>query len=297
MAGTWCISRATSLARGTEHGRHDPGAGHGQRRSSAGARRHGDGTPRRTFRASRDTVTSEQRRLRRCHACSPGTYKATCSSRADFRRVEQRSWRLAPRTGCLPLDVTFRIPEQVRGNDSASWGRRPTCCRMRRRRSHDELSTDAASVQLPTSRDLSARRCCSRPAVHQTGPAGGVSDRPDRSRARSVHDQRRCRWRTTCAVCRHDLYVEDAIQGPSVASSGRIRRSDGRSTGGVVNVVTKSGRQRLQRLAARHAAERQAAGAHAVRPGPQHRQGRPLTRTRGWTETVPTHRCTYWGPA
>ena len=57
-----------------------------------------------------------------------------------------------------------------------------------------------------------------------------------------------------------DLYIEDAVQETTVATAG-ISAEFGRFTGGVVNVITKSGGNSVQRVVSRHAQQRQLAHA------------------------------------
>jgi outer membrane receptor for ferrienterochelin and colicin len=92
---------------------------------------------------------------------------------------------------------------------------------------------------LPTVRDLNAVLLLS-PAVHPTGPAGAFSIAGSPSfenlfMVNGVTVNENLRGQAS-----DNLYIEDAIQETTVASGG-ISAEYGRFTGGVVNVITKSG--------------------------------------------------------
>jgi len=161
----------------------------------------------------------------------PGTYKAIFQL-SGFQRVE-RDAVLAP-TQVLPIDITFS-PEQVEETVNVVG----TTANMLSRTAQVATSFPQTLIStLPTNRDLSSSLLLA-PAVHQTGPNGAYSIAGSFSfenqfmiNGVSVGDNLRGQP--------YDLYVEDAIQETSVASSG-ISAEYGRFTGGVVNVVTKSG--------------------------------------------------------
>ena len=91
---------------------------------------------------------------------------------------------------------------------------------------------------LPTSRDLNATLLLS-PAVHPTGPAGNFSI----NGAVSFENLFLLNGVTLNENLRGtapDLFIEDAIQETAVATAG-ISAEFGRFTGGVVNIITKSG--------------------------------------------------------
>ncbi|MGE3956849.1 MAG: TonB-dependent receptor [Vicinamibacterales bacterium] len=91
---------------------------------------------------------------------------------------------------------------------------------------------------LPTNRDINAYLLLA-PAVHPTGPNGGYSIAGSASfenlfLVNGVTVNENLRGQA------NDLYIEDAIQETTVATAG-ISAEYGRFSGGVVNVVTKSG--------------------------------------------------------
>lgn len=91
---------------------------------------------------------------------------------------------------------------------------------------------------LPTNRDLNAYLLLA-PAVHPTGPNGGYSI----AGAASYESLFLVNGVTVNENLRgqaNDLYIEDAIQETTVATAG-VSAEYGRFSGGVVNVVTKSG--------------------------------------------------------
>ena len=161
----------------------------------------------------------------------PGTYKAIFQL-SGFQRVEREAV-LAP-TQVLPIDITFS-PEQVEETVNVVG----TTANMLSRTAQVATSFPQTLISaLPTNRDLSSSLLLA-PAVHQTGPNGAYSiggsfsfENQFMINGVSVVDNLRGQP--------YDLYVEDAIQETSVASSG-ISAEYGRFTGGVVNVVTKSG--------------------------------------------------------
>ncbi|MQA30518.1 MAG: hypothetical protein GEU82_11905 [Luteitalea sp.] len=91
---------------------------------------------------------------------------------------------------------------------------------------------------LPTNRDINASLLLA-PSVHPTGPGGGYSIGGSMSfenlfmvNGVAVTDNVRGQA--------YDLYIEDAIQQTTIATAG-ISAEYGRFSGGVVNVITKSG--------------------------------------------------------
>ena len=91
---------------------------------------------------------------------------------------------------------------------------------------------------LPTNRDINASILLA-PSVHPTGPSGGYSIAGSMSfqnlfMINGVTVNENLRGQP------NNLYVEDAIQETTVASAG-VSAEFGRFTGGVVNVITKSG--------------------------------------------------------
>jgi carboxypeptidase family protein/TonB-dependent receptor-like protein len=161
----------------------------------------------------------------------PGAYHVTFEL-AGFQSV-QRDVYLAP-TEVLPMDVSFNLAAieetiQVVGTSASILSRTA------------QVTTSFPQpliATLPTNRDLSSSLLLA-PSVHQTGAGGGYSI------AGSVSFENLFMINGVSVVDNlrgqpYDLYVEDAIQETSVATSG-VSAEYGRFTGGVVNVVTKSG--------------------------------------------------------
>ena len=91
---------------------------------------------------------------------------------------------------------------------------------------------------LPTTRDINATLLLA-PAIHPTGPSGNYSI----SGSMSFDNLFLVNGVTVNETLRgqaQNLYIEDAIQETTVASAG-ISAEYGRFSGGVVNVITKSG--------------------------------------------------------
>ena len=84
-----------------------------------------------------------------------------------------------------------------------------------------------------------------------------------------------------------NLYIEDSIE-ETKTFTGNISAEYGRFSGGVVNMITKSGGNTLQRLVPHHLRERQLALAHALRGD----AGRGPARH----QVVPTYEVTFGGP-
>src|SRR5262249_42604916 len=92
--------------------------------------------------------------------------------------------------------------------------------------------------QLPTNRSIDSTLLMA-PAVHPTGPGGaysigGATSFESLFLVNGVTVNENLRGQAI------DLYIEDAIQETTVATSG-ISAEFGRFSGGVVNIVTKSG--------------------------------------------------------
>jgi hypothetical protein len=165
----------------------------------------------------------------------PGAYTVTFEL-SGFQRV-QRTVTLAP-TQTLPLDIAMgpaAISETVDvvGRTAAV----PTGTVQVATNFRQELIE-----ALPTTRDINASVLMA-PGVHPTGPggaysiAGGVSfENLFMVNGVSVNENLRGQP--------FDLYIEDAIQETSVASAG-IAAEYGRFSGGIVNVITKSGGNRF----------------------------------------------------
>jgi carboxypeptidase family protein/TonB-dependent receptor-like protein len=161
----------------------------------------------------------------------PGTYTLTFEL-AGFQKQERQAI-LAP-TERLPMDVTLGqavMAEEVTvvaapGQVVTQSAQAATNFRQ------DLLST------LPTNRDINASVLMA-PSVHATGVGGAYSIAGAMSfeslfmiNGVSVSDNLRGQP--------YDLYIEDAVQETLVATAG-ISAEYGRFSGGVVNVITKSG--------------------------------------------------------
>ncbi len=165
----------------------------------------------------------------------PGRYLATfeLSGFQTFRREVT----LAP-TQVLPLDVAFSstaLEENLVVVGSA--------VNVVTRSAQKATSFPQPLIaDLPTNRDINASVLMA-PAVHPTGPNGAYSINGSMSfeslfMVNGVSVSENLRGQP------YDLYVEDAIQETAVASNG-ISAEFGRFTGGVVNVITKSGSNRF----------------------------------------------------
>jgi hypothetical protein len=93
-------------------------------------------------------------------------------------------------------------------------------------------------ASLPTNRDINAYLLLA-PAVHPTGPNGGYSIAGSAS-FESLFLVNGVTVNENLRGQANDLYIEDAIQETTIATAG-ISAEYGRFSGGVVNVVTKSG--------------------------------------------------------
>ncbi|MEO8258536.1 MAG: TonB-dependent receptor [Acidobacteriota bacterium] len=161
----------------------------------------------------------------------PGTY--TVSFQLSGFERQQKTIALAP-TQTLPLNVVMgpaALTETVTvvGNSA-------------------DVLTQTAQVAtsfkqdliatLPTNRDINAILLRA-PAVHPTGPGGNYSIAGAMSfeslfMVNGVNVNENVRGQA------NDLYIEDAIQETTVATDG-ISAEYGRFSGGVINIVTKSG--------------------------------------------------------
>ncbi len=95
---------------------------------------------------------------------------------------------------------------------------------------------------LPTARDINATLMLA-PSVHPTGPAGSYSIAGSQS-YESLFLVNGVTVNENLRGQAYDLYIEDAIQETTVATAG-VSAEYGRFSGGVVNVVTKSGGNRF----------------------------------------------------
>ncbi len=161
----------------------------------------------------------------------PGVYTVTFQL-SGFER-QQRTVVLAP-TQTVPLNVTMglaRLVEDVvvAGNAADVLTQTPQVA--------TNFKQDMIGL-LPTIRDITSTLLIA-PGVHPTGPAGNYS----LTGAMSFESRYMVNGVTVNENLRdqpYALYIEDAIQETTVATDG-ISAEYGRFTGGVVNVITKSG--------------------------------------------------------
>lgn len=215
----------------------------------------------------------------------PGTYQARFEL-PGFENVE-REVTLAP-TQVLPLDVVFN-PAKVEERIDVV-GASPN---VLGRTAQVATSFPQTLISaLPLSRDVSSTLLLA-PGVHQTGPLGAYSI----AGSFSFENQFLVNGVSVVENLRgqpHDLYVEDAIQETTVASAG-VSAEYGRFTGGVVNIITKSGGNRFSgslRDTLQNDKWR------ALTPV-EHRQLRanPALKETRVDRTVPTYEYTFGGPA
>jgi outer membrane receptor for ferrienterochelin and colicin len=160
----------------------------------------------------------------------PGPYEMTFEL-SGFER-QQRRVGLAP-TQVLPVDAKLgiaSIAESLTVTGSAN-------VLVQTAQVATNFSQDLIST-LPTTRDINAALLMA-PSVHATGPNGFYSIAGSMSYenlflVNGVTVNENLRGQA------HDLYIEDAIQETTIAAAG-VSAEYGRFSGGVVNVITKSG--------------------------------------------------------
>jgi outer membrane receptor for ferrienterochelin and colicin len=145
----------------------------------------------------------------------------------------QRTVTVAP-TQAVPLDVTLGVAGI---QESVNVTAQTADVLTKTAQVAINLKQDLVAT-LPTTRDINAAILLA-PSVHPTGPSGGYSIAGSMSfqnlfMVNGVTVNENLRGQP------NDLYVEDAIQETTVASGG-VSAEYGRFTGGVVNVITKSG--------------------------------------------------------
>jgi outer membrane receptor for ferrienterochelin and colicin len=165
----------------------------------------------------------------------PGSYTVTFEI-AGFER-QQRQVNLAP-TQSLPVDARLG-PASV--TEAVTVVGRSADVLMQTTLAATNFRQDLLST-LPTTRDLNAALLMA-PSVHATGPNGSYSIAGSMSfenlfLVNGVTVNENLRGQA------HDLYIEDAIQETTVATGG-ISAEFGRFSGGVVNLITKSGGNRF----------------------------------------------------
>jgi hypothetical protein len=165
----------------------------------------------------------------------PGPYRAQFEL-TGFQTVE-RDITLAP-TQVLPLDVVFN-PAKVEESIDVVGASANVLGRTAQVATSFQQTLISA---LPMNRDVSSTMLLA-PGVHQTGPNGAYTI------AGSVSFENHFMVNGVSVVENlrgqpYDMYVEDAIQETTVASAG-VSAEYGRFTGGVVNIITKSGGNRF----------------------------------------------------
>jgi outer membrane receptor protein involved in Fe transport len=151
---------------------------------------------------------------------------------SGFERQE-RTVKIAP-TQTLPLDVTMG-PAAIA--ETVFVVGRTTDVLTQTAQVATNFKQELVAT-LPTNRDINSYLLLA-PAVHPTGPSGGYSI----SGSVSYENLFLVNGVTVNENLRgqaNDLYIEDAIQETNVATAG-VSAEYGRFSGGVVNVVTKSG--------------------------------------------------------
>ncbi len=220
-----------------------------------------------------------------------GAYKITFEL-SGFQRVD-RMVTLAP-TQVLPVEVVMgpaSIAETVQVVGRSADVLTQTA-QVALNISQDLVQT------LPTNRDINAALLLA-PAVHPTGPSGGysISGSPSYENLFMVNG---VTVNENIRGQANDLYIEDAIQETTVATGG-VSAELGRFTGGVVNVVTKSGgnlysgsfRESLNDDDWRELSKFER---DAMAADPAHNDPRLNLITNGRPPTVPTHEYTFGGP-
>jgi hypothetical protein len=163
-------------------------------------------------------------------ALPAGVY--TISFELSGFQQQQRTVTIAP-TQTLPLDVTMgpaALTETVFVVGSAD-------VQIQTAQVATNFKQDLVAM-LPTNRDINSYLLLA-PSVHPTGPRGAYSI----SGSVSYENLFLVNGVTVNENLRgqaNDLYIEDAIQETNVATAG-VSAEYGRFSGGVVNVVTKSG--------------------------------------------------------
>ena len=162
----------------------------------------------------------------------PGIY-AVSFDLSGFEKVA-KTGTLAP-TQTLPIDATLGIAP--RNETIIVIGRRSVDLLPQTAQVATNFDQDLIS-KLPTNRDINATLLIS-PAIHPSGPGGNYSIAGAMSfeslfLVNGVDVNENIRGQA------NSIYIEDAIQDTTVATAG-ISAEYGRFSGGVVNVITKSG--------------------------------------------------------
>ena len=151
---------------------------------------------------------------------------------SGFERVEKHV-TLAP-TQTLPVDAQMGVASV---NETVNVVARKVDTLMQTSQVATNFTQEFIQT-LPTNRDLTSSLLIA-PAVHPTGPGGnfsigGAMSFESRYLINGVDANETIRGQA------NNLYIEDAIQETTVATAG-ISAEYGRFTGGVINVITKSG--------------------------------------------------------
>jgi hypothetical protein len=161
----------------------------------------------------------------------PGTYEI--SFELSGFETQQRTASIAP-TQTLPLNVTLG-PASIA--ETVEVVGRTADVLTRTAQVATNFKQDLIST-LPTTRDINAI-VLRAPAVHPSGPSGAYSVAGAMS-FESLYMVNGVTVNENVRGQANSLYIEDAIQETSVATDG-VSAEYGRFSGGVVNVVTKSG--------------------------------------------------------
>jgi outer membrane receptor for ferrienterochelin and colicin len=221
----------------------------------------------------------------------PGVYTITFEL-SGFQRVD-RTVTLAP-TQVLPVEVVMG-PAAV--SETVEVIGRSADVLTQTAQVALNISQDLIQT-LPTNRDINAALLLA-PAIHPTGPNGNYSI----SGSVSFENLFMVNGVTVNENLRgqaNDLYIEDAIQETTVATAG-VSAEFGRFTGGVVNVVTKSGGNLFsgsfrEGLLDDDWRELTKYEKDAMEADPLHRDPRLNTTTNKRPAIVPTHEYTLGGP-
>jgi hypothetical protein len=211
----------------------------------------------------------------------PGTYTLTYDL-SSFER-QQRTASLAP-TQVLPLDVTMG-PARVIETVNVVGGTANVL--LQTTQVATNISQELLST-LPTARDLRASMYLA-PGVHASGPFGGFFSVGGAMSLDNLYMVNGVSINENLNGQPLLLAIEDAVQETTVAIAG-ISAEYGRFGGGVVNVVTKSGGNRLS------GSFRETFTNDDWRALVPRREGDPFANDSKLEKLVPTHEYTLGGP-
>jgi len=208
-------------------------------------------------------------------------------------QTQERSVTLAP-TQVLPVDVTMG-PAAV--SETVEVVGRKADVLTQTAQVAININQDLVTT-LPTNRDINAALLLA-PSVHGTGPSGAYSISGSMSfenlfMINGVNVNENIRGQA------FDLYIEDAIQETTVATAG-VSAEFGRFSGGVVNLITKSGGNLFSGSFRESLADddwRTLTPFEVTAQGndPLHNDPRLNLTTNKRPDTVPTHEYTFGGP-